>query len=210
MAKYTTQIRSLVESNINIFDFDYPLFDPKYKPVLEKKIIDHYYFREIGLETPGQFKHFLKAKLNKIMPYYNDLYKSIEDFKTQDPYINKNVTTTDTRDSTSSGSGSASAKGSGSMKGNSQNVFSETPQAKLQGLDYATNLTDTENTNSDTSESSSSNSNSFKSTDEYISTIKGFDGMKYAAGVLIELRESFINVDEMIIEDLNDLFMNIY
>jgi len=53
MAKYTTQIRSIVESGYPIFDFEYPIFDPAYKGVLEKKILDWYYFREIGFETVG-------------------------------------------------------------------------------------------------------------------------------------------------------------
>ena len=62
MAKYTTQIKSLVEAKYPLFDFEYPIFDKNYKSVLEQKIIDRYYFREIGMETAGQFKHFLKMK----------------------------------------------------------------------------------------------------------------------------------------------------
>ena len=53
MAKYTTQIKTIVESGTPIFDFDYPIFDPLYRPVLEQKIINHYYFREIGLGDRG-------------------------------------------------------------------------------------------------------------------------------------------------------------
>jgi hypothetical protein len=48
------------------------------------------------------------------------------------------------------------------------------------------------------------------STDEYTQNIKGHDGMKYPSGILIELRETYINIDQMIIDELNDLFMNIY
>ena len=59
-----------------IFDFDYPIFDTNYKSALECKIIRHYYLREIGFETYGIFKLKLNDKLNEIMPYYNQLYKS--------------------------------------------------------------------------------------------------------------------------------------
>jgi hypothetical protein len=97
MSKYTIQLRNLIENGYEIFDFEYPIFDAAYKSVLEQKILDWYYFREIGLETPAQFKHFLKSKMNVIMPYYNQWYSAQEVFKTYDPYKNKNVTQTDTR-----------------------------------------------------------------------------------------------------------------
>ena len=96
MSKYTTELRYVceVESGLvdsegfnsintildncraNIFNFDYPIFDETYRPVLEKKILKHYYTREICAETVGLWKHFLDARLNDIMPYYNKLYES--------------------------------------------------------------------------------------------------------------------------------------
>ncbi|MCU7526195.1 MAG: hypothetical protein HF308_17100 [Ignavibacteria bacterium] len=190
MSKYTVQLKTLIDLGYNLFDFDYPIFDPAYKTVLENKIKDWYYFREIGLETPAQFKQFLKAKLNMIMPYYNQLYTANEVFKTYDPYKNKNVTTTDTRTGTSESNGSSTAK----------EVYSDTPQSELGNSDYATSIT----TNSGDSGGTAT------TTEEYTSTIAGHDGMKYPTDILMGLRQSFINIDKMIIEELSDLFMNIY
>ena len=96
MSKYTTEVRyvcevesGLVESqgfnSINtildnsrtkIFNFPYPIFDEAYRPVLEKKILKHYYTREICAETVGLWKHYLDMRMNEIMPYYNKLYNS--------------------------------------------------------------------------------------------------------------------------------------
>lgn len=101
MSYYTTEVRYLCESmtdvplenfdnlkgvrridaiidsaKSNIFDFDYPIFDEAYKGILEKKILRHYYTREIGQETFGLFQLFLSDKMNEIMPYYNQLYES--------------------------------------------------------------------------------------------------------------------------------------
>lgn len=96
MSKYTTEVRyvcevesGLVESKgfndidtiltncrSHIFNFNYPIFDEAYRPVLEKKILKHYYTREICAETVGLWKHFLDARMNEIMPYYNKLYAS--------------------------------------------------------------------------------------------------------------------------------------
>lgn len=96
MSKYTTELRYICEHSAGldksvgydsidtvldgcrdkIFDFDFPIFDEEYRPTLENKILKHYYTREIGCETVGLWKHFLCTRLNEIMPYYNQLYKS--------------------------------------------------------------------------------------------------------------------------------------
>lgn len=96
MAQYTTEVRSICEhyadlkesagySSVDsiiekaapkVFDFDFPIYDEKYRMVLEKKILRHYYTREIGDETVGLWKLRLETKMNEIMPYYNQLYKS--------------------------------------------------------------------------------------------------------------------------------------
>ena len=96
MSKYTTEVRYICEhfSGLSesvgfndveqviknclpkIFDFNFPIFDESYRSVLETKILRHYYTREIGLETVGLWKLKLNTKLNEIMPFYNQLYKS--------------------------------------------------------------------------------------------------------------------------------------
>lgn len=96
MSKYTTEVRFIceraaglnesvgydgIENVLNdswrkIFDFDFPIFDEAYRPVLCKKILKHYYTREIGFETVGLWKLKLNMLLNEIMPYYNKLYDS--------------------------------------------------------------------------------------------------------------------------------------
>ena len=115
MSKYTTELRYICEqladlqessedietviaaARPKLFDFNYPFFvtnaiaqqHPEladYKEKLETKIIMHYYLREIGSETYGVFKHFLKCKMREIMPYYNQLYLS--ELLTYDPLTN--------------------------------------------------------------------------------------------------------------------------
>jgi hypothetical protein len=201
MSNYTLQLRHYIENGGQVFDFDYPLFDPAYKSVLEKKILDYYYFREIGLETIGQFKWFLRSKLNRIMPLYNEMYQQNEVFKTYDPYKNKNVTTTDKRTSTSNQTG----KSESSSSGTSTDVFSDTPQARLAGKDYATNLTE-----SDTGGTGSVISDgTVTTTDDYVTTTVGHDGMRYPSDILIDLRKMLINIDQMIIDECAELFLNI-
>ena len=96
MSKYTTELRFICESLSGlteskgyndietiletaaplIFSFDYPIFDDEYKPILEKKILRHFYTREICEETYGLWKLRLEDRMNLIMPYFNELYNT--------------------------------------------------------------------------------------------------------------------------------------
>ena len=77
MANFTMEIRELVENPLinGVFTFDYDFYgNEEEKQQFEKLFIQHYYFHEIGFETPERFKHQLKAKLDLIAPYYQQLY----------------------------------------------------------------------------------------------------------------------------------------
>lgn len=168
MSKYTTEVRFICESITGhsesvgyndtsdviaqarplIFSFPYPIFDEAYKPTLETKILRHFYTREIGLETYGLWKLKLEAKMNEIMPYYNQLYKSelIEfnplydtDINTtghrdNDVVANGNTTDnrTDTRNLTSKDSGTDTRVSED--KHNEWDLYSDTPQGGINGI----------------------------------------------------------------------------
>ena len=87
MSKYTMQLGYVVKQEMKYNQCneieayrkilgDYPIFDENYRDTLNRKIIEHYYMREIGQETPSLFKFFIQRKMREIMPYYNQLYKS--------------------------------------------------------------------------------------------------------------------------------------
>ena len=97
MSKYTTEVRNICETYAGrnergeypdvdtcielaypkIFDVqNIPVYVPEHRPLLLKKILLHYYQREIGFETTGLWKLKLNTKLKEIMPYYNQLYAS--------------------------------------------------------------------------------------------------------------------------------------
>lgn len=85
-----------------VFDFTYPreyLTDTE-KAGLEEKILRHYYFREIGLETVAKWKFYLESRMNEIMPYYDEMYRTakleyniLENFKTEEVYAGNDVNT---------------------------------------------------------------------------------------------------------------------
>lgn len=97
MSKYTTEVRFICETYAGltesadytdvddilsvaypkVFDVEnIPIFDTSYRAGLFKKILLHYYTREIGYETVGLWKLKLNQRMREIMPYYNQLYES--------------------------------------------------------------------------------------------------------------------------------------
>lgn len=129
MSKYTTELRFICESlypyneskgynSVNqildevwdkVFDFDFPIFNEEYREVLCKKILKHYYTREICEETFGLWKLRLDSRMNDIMPYFNKLYDS--ELIAISPLVNNRYTITDTKRKT--GTDTINTSGSG-------------------------------------------------------------------------------------------------
>lgn len=233
MAKYTIELGQLIKNNFPLGLADYPIFNEEYRRTLNNKIIEHFYFREIGFETPQLFKRFLNRKLNEIMPYYNKLYET--ELLEYDPLTNYNRTEITNRgeavqnaiNSSDNGqvndSGNSSNQSSGSSSGKS--VYSDTPQGFLQNTDidantYASSADKSQNTTSGsgsntyqsarTTSSSTATTGSSNTTENITKSITGKDGSKSFAELVKEYRNTLLNIDMLIIDELEPLFMGIW
>lgn len=287
MSKYTTEVRFICESKSGlenskgcdavdeilnnswnkIFTTKAEIFDENYRAVICKKILKHYYLREICSETVGIWKLWLNTRLEEILPYYNQLYKSallefnplydVNITRTHNRTIDENKTengtstetSTDkntgsgTRDNTTSGtnknSGTSSVTDNGSS--NSKDLYSDTPQGALTGVEtetYLTNARKITNTDSSTSESTNSGSGEYKdtgnvkysdtserantkngsnsntgtvnNTEEYLESVSGKQGSRSYSEMLKEYRDTFLNIDRMVIAEFDDLFFGLW
>lgn len=238
MSVYTTQVRYICETacglsesagynDVNdiieraipsIFNFTFPIFDENYRAVLEKKILKHFYTREIGLETVGLWKLKLDTKLNEIMPYYNQLYQSeLIEFN---PMYAMDYSKLHMGSRNDTGSDSISNNGSrtNNVTGSNNNteLFSDTPQGSVQNLNengYLTTATKNNGSNSmsqtETNTNTMTGSNSLNSTDEYTDRVYGYAGYN-ASRLLTDFRKTFLNIDMQIINDLEVLFMQVW
>ena len=298
MSKYTTEVRYICEVNSGlnesvgyskidevitkaipkIFDFSFPIFDENYRVVLEKKILKHFYTREICEETVGLWKLRLDTRLNEIMPYYNKLYQSellefnplytsnltrkrktdldskrsenenINDTsssnRTTGNYVSVNTSNNSTVDSTNTMT--TTGTNNGTSNNTSTDLYSDTPQGSLSGIEsntYLTNarkVTDSGTTTSNTSNNSSTtdkiesdetgssttvesgtdnanetyertrgNSDNLLSTEDYLESVIGYDGAS-GSELLLKFRETFLNIDVMILNELEDLFFQLW
>lgn len=276
MSKYTTEVRTICEQKAGlsesvgladvddvldkswdkIFTTKATIFDENYRSVICKKILKHYYTREIGAETVGLWQLWMNTKFEEIIPLYNQLYESVNlEFN---PLFDTDITTTHNRNENNTGTENQTFKGETSeqnktngdsntvVNGNTnrntntnenntqRNLFSDTPQGALNGVESETYLTDArkitddnnrnetettnvkqetnnnytdETNNTQNTNNESTNSKNYNTTEDYITHVAGKSGGKSFSSMLVEYRNSLINVDLMFIDEFKELFL---
>ena len=239
----------------NIFPttYDFYLDDAQARKAFEDKFIKHYYYREIGFESPFMFIQKLESHLLLNMPYWKQLYETELEARNINFLLNKDLLETVTHTVTESGTNTqtgtneqtGTSEQSGENKSTATNETTSTESGVTSGKestladgvaqasladDYLTgvNAIDTDNeSTSNSSQSSSdtqtisqsqsithsqningSNTKTVSETNELVS--KGNIGITSSAQLLKEWRDVLINMDKIIIESCNDLFMKIY
>lgn len=180
------------------------------KDRLAKKIVDHYFMREIGFETPGLFKHYALITMQEIMEEKLPLiYSSSIKY---DPLVN--VDYTEKFERSLEGSANNNGESSSNSSSDSLNINNSTPQTRIskQNLDdgiYASSVNQNESSIND--KTTTSNNGSSSSNENYIKNIKGNSGVSATAQKMIEqYRQNIIAIDRDIINELNTLFMGLY
>lgn len=259
MSYFTTQVRYIVESVTNtspygnqeidqtiqkacplIFNFSYPIWDENDRVSLESLILRHYYMREIGFETVGQWKFQLANRLREIMPYYIELWKTtqkqydylgdIDIWETYTTHRDGESSDSSTGNSSSTTTGSTKNESSGENTSNTtlNHVSSDLPQANLNqagtNLDYANmqsrDITDVSENASTTSTGENNSSiessqtlngkNTHSDTETHERHRAGKTGARSTPELIKEYRESLLQIPMEIINNLNDLFMGLW
>ena len=207
MSKYTLELRYLYEDkNFNLFDFPYNLYNNDLKPWFEEKFFQHFMFYEIGFDTIGMFKQRLMSKLNDIYPYYRQLYETEIRAKGIDFMLNKDLKESYVRELTSNSNSNQESN----VTSNSLSTAGQlTPSliANSQKIDKFMDTAQKDNSSSNSISSGESNGNS---KEEYTLTSQGNIGITSSAELLTKWRETLLNIDLMIFEECNDLFMQIF
>jgi hypothetical protein len=185
----------------------YELWDANYRGTLNGKIYDHYFLREIGAETLEIFQWNMRSRMNEIMPYYNELYKTklnlIDPLRTIDMQTVTNATGSQDVDANSETEATAA------NKSGSRSISSDFPQNMLSGSsDYASAGADINGTTSVEStgkEKTGSESNSESHSDASVTGYQGSPG-----DIINAYRQAILNIDLMIINDLELMFMQVF
>lgn len=244
MAKYTIELRKICDlytrqevenwfKDYDINDFLQPFQIETIqkagiwnKNKLAKKIVDHYYMREIGFETPFLFQHYAKITMSEIMEQKLPLIYS-NSFN-YDPLINVDFTETFNRNYNNKGNNASETSAHSQQNSNTNgsnsglNVNSDTPQGQINKDDilngtYASSTNASQNDNSILDETNVQNSSyntaniNSNGEESYTRHQKGNSGVLSTYQKLIEqYRNIIIAIDKDIIKELNTLFMGLY
>ena len=244
---------------------NFPIFDEEYRLGLEKKILFHYYMREIGQETEDAFIFYLNRTLNEEMPYFNKLYESellefdplwtihtktarggsgITDTSRADKFTREDNLTEKTeskrkddlsqvssekrsdnskssefssgsdegRDYKKGGYLSNASMGEGESSGTSSaaRIGESDSNGKYESATYngGTQKGENEKKNTGTQTNSGTQSISAKTTNDYLDEVTGYTGSP--SKMIMEFRDTFLNLDMKVIGALASCFMEIY
>lgn len=224
MARYSMELREIVstfgQDEVEKWFSDYELSDYLTaeeiaviqsrgvwsKEQLAKRIIRHFYLREIGVESIGRFQLFAKDLMAEIMESYAPLIYSAS--IKYDPLVN--VDFEETFDRTSRNNSESNSKSNTSSTG--VTVSSDTPQGEISKSDilkgkYASSTGASENEN----EINDSSSNTGTGAEQYTKRVKGNSGVSATAQrMVLQYRENIRALNTEIVYKLEPLFMAIY
>ena len=212
MSKYTFELREMIwtfgEDEVKSWFMNYDLHDyltqeeidviesrgTWSKEKLAQMIVDHYFTRESGSETPSEFKLRAKIAMQEIMEEKLPLIYSLS--IKYDPLVNVDYA----EEYTGQNTGSSTSSSTGLV------VNSDTPQgqidkSKILDGSYASNTSGNE-----VADNTSTNGNQ-----AYVKRVKGNSGVSATAQAMIkQYRQNIVMVNRDIIKDLSSLFIGIY
>ena len=224
MSKYTFELREVIstfgEDEVKSWFMDYELSDfltPQEIAVIEEKgvwskeqladrIITHYKMREIGTDSIGSFKLYIKDLLTETMETYAPIiYSASIKF---DPLVNVDFTESFVRESENqSQSNSSSTNASSGLTVNSDTPMGQIDKAEILKGKYASSTGANETENNIIDESASNGTGK----ERYTKTTKGNSGVSATAQALIkQYRDVIRAVNTEIVYQLEPLFMGLY
>lgn len=218
MNRYTIELCNIEEDlGYNLFDENFPFYEPSLREHFVKKFYDRYRFREIGAETIYRFKLMLNGRLNLIMPYYTQLYQTELESKKCNFMLNKDLKETFVREITGQNNveSTSSTNTTGESNSTSEGRFLDTPSSKVTDEELEGYLTNAQKdkvngrtTANGTSTNTSLGNNNQRETTDLVS--QGNIGITSSGQLLEDWRKILINIDMMILDELKDLFFGLY
>ena len=213
MAKYTLELRTIWnDTNYNLFDFDYEYIDENLKEHFQARFFEYYFFYEIGFPTLERFKFELKNKLHTIIPYYKKMYEIELACEGMDFITQKDLTETFTREIRNNSNMNSVVNSNGSNNNENMSFHADTPQSKVL-LEIEKYLSSADKDKGSTSYNDNNVSETNNETTGIETTTfhsKGAIGVDTQASIIMKWRDIIINLDEMILNEFQDLFMQVY
>lgn len=176
------------------------------KDKLANQIVDYYYMREIGFETPDYFARRAIGAMKEIMEEKAPLIYSAA--IKYDPLVNVDFTETYHHQGSNTGKSDSASVSNGTGLA----INSDTPQGQINKSDILAGnyATTTQGNEANTTVNDNSNS-TVNTTDDYTKKTRGNTGITATAQAMIkQYRNIIIMINRDIINDLSTLFMGVF
>lgn len=224
MPSYTQRLKDVFikgRRNYSAIGLDeYEIYKESHRPILNHKILMHYWNEELGLESESMFVQAMRSRLEVNMPYWNELYKSVDldydmlsdiDMTTESESTGVLSGTTEndvnaTAETASSNTATSKAEGTGQNYSYPQQQIESAGRYATGGSDSSS---DSESSNTTKDDQQSNTVSTGKNDAENFSTNKATQKgrSQSAASLIAAYRAAIVNVDQLIIIELEDLFM---
>lgn len=211
------KIKDLAKIGRNtIFNFDYPLSTHITKEKFETMILNHYLMRRINFDTLTAFRIQLDVKLNEIMPIYNKMFDSLENWNIFEDGETTKRESIDVRniDVNSNTNNEVNSNTTNSIENTQDLRNSKLPQNQIQNVKDGKYLSEynynTNNTNSnDTSKQTGKSNNTTNTNDENNEneTIKRSPADKIS--IYKSMQDDIKSIYTLIFDELDELFYGV-
>lgn len=199
-----------------IFNFDYPLSTHITKEKFETMILNHYLMRRINFDTLTAFRIQLDVKLNEIMPIYNKMFDSLENWNIFEDGETTKRESIDVRniDVNSNTNNEVDSNTTNSIENTQDLRNSKLPQNQIQNVkdgkylseyNYNTNNTNSNDTSKQTGKSNNTTNTNDKNNEN--ETIKRSPADKIS--IYKSMQDDIKSIYTLIFDDLDELFYGV-
>lgn len=209
-SKKSITIDDMIEMNVIPFPDEYDFYDESHRAKFESKVIDSLGNLDIAYETIGLYKRRFRAIMNENYPTWLNMYQNI---LTDLDLVNVDIKTLSSRIGVNDLSGSSTSSSNTENKAKGKSNQLDTPQSKLSDLmdeSYASFAERNESENANTSSAVGNTTSSANSKEDAELHEIGYRGSLTKAELKSKLITAYNNIDKLIMDELDCLFLHVY
>lgn len=197
--RISPRLKEVLEYGYDLKLDDYQIYSEDFRPILNQRIVDHFYLREIGASTIEQFIFYLNRTMREVMPVYDPVFRRLA---TPDLDLFRNSDTTSEWRQT----GRNTSKDSSTATNESKTFNSNAPQINMSGK----NMEDYWNTGVFSSgDGSTTTDGASTSLADYVGRTHGLVGVSQGQA-LREWLDLYVNPLTSLYDDLEPCFSQLY
>lgn len=197
--RISPRLKEVLEYGYDLKLDDYQIYSEEFRPILNQRIVDHFYLREIGASTIEQFIFYLNRTMREVMPVYDPVFQRLAQ---PDIDLFQNSDTTSEWQQT----GRNTSKDSSTATNESKTFNSNAPQINMSGK----NMEDYWNTGVFSSgDGSTTTDGASTSLADYVGRTHGLAGASQGQA-LREWLDLYVNPLMSLYDDLEPCFSQLY